>query len=50
MNKAADLLVEQNEKAYIVATQVGYNDPNYFSYVFRRKFGVSPGKYKAGRQ
>ncbi|MEE8808206.1 MAG: response regulator [Lactimicrobium sp.] len=50
MNKAADLLVEQNEKAYIVATQVGYNDPNYFSYVFRRKFGVSPSKYKAGRQ
>lgn len=46
MNKAAELLVSKNEKTYIVATQVGYSDPNYFSYVFRRKFGVPPSKYK----
>lgn len=46
MNKAADLLISGNEKTYIVATQVGYSDPNYFSYVFRRRFGVSPSKYK----
>ncbi|HJB96883.1 MAG TPA: AraC family transcriptional regulator, partial [Candidatus Mediterraneibacter intestinigallinarum] len=26
---------------------VGYSDPNYFSYVFKRRFGVSPSKYRA---
>ena len=46
MNKAAELIVSRNEKTCIVATQVGYSDPNYFSYVFRRKFGVPPSKYK----
>ena len=46
MNKAAELLISGNEKTYIVATKVGYSDPNYFSYVFRRRYGVSPSKYK----
>ena len=26
---------------------VGYQDANYFSYVFKKKFGVSPSKYRA---
>ena len=25
---------------------VGYADPNYFSYVFKKQFGVSPSKYR----
>ena len=24
----------------------GYQDANYFSYVFKRQFGVSPSKYR----
>ncbi len=47
MQEAARLLIEENHKAYIVAGEVGYSDPNYFSYVFRKQFGVSPGKYKS---
>ena len=35
------------KKNYIIANQVGYADPNYFSYVFKRQFGVSPSKYRA---
>lgn len=46
MNEASRLLVETNEKSYIIAKKVGYTDPNYFSYVFKRKFGVSPSKYR----
>lgn len=47
MDCASRLLVETNEKSYIIARKVGYTDPNYFSYVFKRRFGVSPSKYRA---
>ena len=47
MEQAARLLIETNEKSYVIAQKVGYTDPNYFSYVFKRKFGVSLSKYRA---
>ncbi|MDY4670053.1 MAG: response regulator [Oliverpabstia sp.] len=46
MDRASRLLIETNEKSYIIARSVGYTDPNYFSYVFKRRFGVSPSKYR----
>lgn len=46
MEKAARMLVETNEKSYMIAKSVGYADPNYFSYVFKRQYGVSPSKYR----
>ena len=46
MDQASRQLIETNEKSYIIAKNVGYNDPNYFSYVFKRRFGVSPSKYR----
>lgn len=46
MNEASRLLMETNEKSYIIGKKVGYTDPNYFSYAFKRKFGVSPSKYR----
>lgn len=53
MDRAERLLIETNEKSYMIAKKVGYTDPNYFSYVFKRRFGVSPSKYRmehAGRE
>ena len=51
MDIAADLMVNTNDKSYTIAEKVGYTDPNYFSYVFKKKFGVSPSKYRAsGKQ
>lgn len=50
MQQAVDLLLMQNEKTYIIAERVGYSDPNYFSYVFKKQFGTSPSKYKASYQ
>lgn len=47
MDQASRLLLETNEKNYVIANRVGYADPNYFSYVFKRQFGVSPSKYRA---
>lgn len=46
MDQASRLLIETNEKSYIIAKQVGYSDPNYFSYVFKKRFGVSPSRYR----
>lgn len=46
MERAARLLIETNEKSYMIASQVGYSDPNYFSYVFKKQFGASPSKYR----
>lgn len=47
MEQATELLLMQDEKTYIIAEKVGYSDPNYFSYVFKKQFGMSPSKYKA---
>lgn len=49
MEEAVELLLTQNEKTYVVAEKVGYTDPNYFSYVFKKQFGMSPSKYKTSR-
>ena len=46
--RAVEMLLNQNDKTYIIAEAVGYSDPNYFSYVFKKQFGVSPSKYKQG--
>ena len=46
MERALFLLMEQQEKTYVIANMVGYSDPNYFSYVFKKKYGMSPSKYK----
>ncbi|MBP8715004.1 MAG: response regulator [Lachnospiraceae bacterium] len=45
MNAAARLITENNEKTYVIAGMVGFSDPNYFSYVFKKRFGMSPSKY-----
>ena len=47
MGKASRLLIETTEKSYVIAQSVGYTDPNYFSYVFKRQYGVSPSKYRS---
>ncbi len=46
MNEAQRLLDTTDEKSYIIAGLVGYEEPNYFSYVFKKHFGTSPSKYR----
>lgn len=48
MDRAAELLRETDEKTYVIAQHVGYDEPNYFSYVFKRKFGTSPSQFRNG--
>lgn len=49
MEQALHLLNSTSEKAYTIAGQVGYAEPNYFSYVFKKEYGVSPSKYRANQ-
>lgn len=46
LNKAVELLNSTDDKTYIIAAKVGYQEQNYFSYVFKKRFGVSPTKYR----
>ncbi|MGL4791237.1 MAG: helix-turn-helix domain-containing protein, partial [Anaerotignaceae bacterium] len=46
LEKAAELLSTTDEKTYMIAKQVGYEEPNYFGYVFKRMYGVSPNKFR----
>lgn len=46
MNEAQRLLDTTDEKSYIIAGMVGYDEPNYFSYVFKKHFGISPSRYR----
>ncbi len=45
MKKAKSLLKESNLNVSDVAYAVGYNDPQYFSKVFRKYHGVSPSQF-----
>lgn len=49
MEKAKWLLENTDEKAYMIAGMVGYDEPNYFSYVFKKTYGISPSKYRQQR-
>ena len=49
LNKAVELLNMTDEKTYVIASQVVYQEQNYFSYVFKKRFGVSPTKFRGSR-
>lgn len=46
MEAAKELLRTSNLKSFEIAEKVGYSEPNYFSYSFKKKFGVSPSEYR----
>jgi len=46
MEKAKELLRTTHYKNYEVAERVGYQDPRYFSQVFKKKVGVSPTEFR----
>ncbi|HIR05626.1 MAG TPA: response regulator [Candidatus Copromonas faecavium] len=49
LNKAVELLNMTDDKTYVIASKVGYQEQNYFSYVFKKRFGVSPTKFRGNR-
>lgn len=50
INQAKRLLSETDERIRVIAEQVGYRDPFYFSRDFRKLVGVSPRRYRNQEQ
>ncbi len=47
LEKAKELLKNTDAKTYEIAEQIGFSEPNYFSFIFRKKLGESPSRYRA---
>ncbi len=46
INKAQELLLSTDMKNYEIADKVGYDDPGYFSNIFKKFAGLSPSDYR----
>ncbi|MEG2214176.1 MAG: response regulator [Oscillospiraceae bacterium] len=46
MDRALELLHNPDTKTLTVAHEVGYEEPNYFSHVFKQRFGMTPAQYR----
>lgn len=46
VKNAMRLLIETEFKTYEISEKVGYNNPQYFSVVFKRIAGCAPGEYR----
>ena len=50
MDKAKELLMCSPMKTSEIGYEVGYKDPHYFSYIFKKTQGCSPKEYRARRK
>jgi len=49
MNKAKELLKCSGKRGSEIAIEVGYKDPHYFSYIFKKTQGMTPTQYRGGK-
>ncbi len=50
INRAKELLRSTDLKSSEIALQVGYNDPHYFSTIFKKNTGLPPQRFRAQSQ
>ena len=50
IEKAKKLLRTTDRSSGEIAAEVGYQDPHYFSFVFKKTQGVSPREYRGGKK
>ncbi len=48
MEKARELLLETDETSSEIALEVGYNDPHYFYYTFKKTQNMTPKEFRSG--
>ena len=48
MTRAKQFLRQSNKRTGEIAAEVGYRDPRYFSFVFKKTQGCTPREYRAG--
>ncbi len=46
IEKAKELLAQTDMKLATIAMEIGYNEPNYFSHVFKKNEGITPKEYR----
>ena len=46
MSRAKELLKDERCSMKEICLEVGYSDPNYFSRIFKKNFGVTPTEYR----
>ena len=49
MEKAKKLLIQTQLHSNEIAGKVGYKDPHYFSFVFKKTVGCTPREYRNGK-
>ena len=50
MARARQLLRQTGKRSGEIASEVGYRDPRYFSFVFKKTQGCTPKAYRTGGQ
>ena len=50
MEKAKELLLETEMRSHEVALAVGYKNPHYFSFVFKKTQNCTPREYRTGKE
>ena len=48
--KAKELLRATSMRSSQIAAQIGYNDPHYFSYLFKKSVGQTPSEYRKAKE
>ncbi|MHA7966870.1 response regulator [Paenibacillus sp. CAU 1782] len=46
MERAVHMLKSSNKKMYEITTELGYQNPQYFSKIFKKHFGMTPQEYR----
>lgn len=47
VEKAKELMINSEMRSYEIAELVGYNDPHYFSVIFKKNVGQSPTEFRS---
>ena len=50
LKRAKELLASTDMRSAQIAQEVGYNDAHYFSYLFKKNLGLTPGEYRARKE
>jgi two-component system response regulator YesN len=50
IERAKNLLSATSMKSADIAFETGFNDPHYFSFIFKKNTGLSPREYRNGKK